>query len=53
MEKLLSCIGDNISAFGGAVCYSFSSHTNQTALLKKRHQLLLSFQLATQYVPLT
>jgi hypothetical protein len=26
MEKLLSCIDDNISAFEGAVCYSFSSH---------------------------
>jgi hypothetical protein len=26
MEKFLSCIDDNISAFKGAVCYSFSSH---------------------------
>jgi hypothetical protein len=26
MEKLLSCIDDNISTFGGAVCYSFPSH---------------------------
>jgi hypothetical protein len=32
---------------------SSTSHTNQTALLEKRHQLLLSFQLTTQYVPLT
>jgi hypothetical protein len=32
---------------------SSTPHANQTALLKKRHQLLLSFQLTTQYVPLT
>jgi hypothetical protein len=72
MEKFLSCIDDDMSAFEGAVYYLFSSHnqdgvhrveeniklsstshTNQTALLKKRHQLLLSLQLTTQYVPLT
>jgi hypothetical protein len=27
MEKFLSRIDNNISAFEGAVCYSFSSHS--------------------------
>jgi hypothetical protein len=45
MEKFLSCIDVDISAFEGAVCYSFSSH-NQDRV----HRVQENIQLCERHI---